>query len=54
MKLLIFHESLVFVSIIKPIENQYLINSLVTSKIGARGENVTIKKYWKTDVYNNY
>lgn len=36
----------------KPVENQYLKSSLVTSTIGAHEENLTIKKYWKIDVYN--
>lgn len=27
-------------------------NSQVTSTIGARMKNLTIEKYWKTDVYN--
>lgn len=36
----------------KPVKNQYLKNSLVTSTIGAREENLTIDKYWKTDIYN--
>lgn len=36
----------------KPVENQYLKSSLVTSTIGAHEENLTIEKYWKIDVYN--
>lgn len=37
----------------KLIGNQQLNNSLITSTIEARKENLTIKKYLKIDVYNS-
>jgi len=36
----------------KPVYNQRLNNSLVTSTIGSREENLTSENYWKADVYN--
>ncbi|KAL4098762.1 hypothetical protein QTP88_023301 [Uroleucon formosanum] len=35
----------------KPVDNQRLNNSIVTSTIGSREENLTIQKYWKADIY---
>ncbi|CAI6362872.1 unnamed protein product [Macrosiphum euphorbiae] len=36
----------------KPVDNQRLNNSLVTSTIGSREDNLTGEKYWKANVYN--